>query len=265
MTSNSTRHQSEIEQFQTLWTGGYYEGDPLDAMAQSGYGPYGYMSALHATYLCCIRPHVNENTRVLEIGPGRGAWTRCFVERRAKKVWALDALSAEHNGFWEYVGRNGNVEYFQVTDNCCTMVPDDSIDYFFSFGVFCHISPQVTHDYIQSVFRKMCSGAIGFLMVADYDKYQTMLESDPKYSIRRAFVGKRLLPLSLLWDALYSVAKPHRLRPPDKSEDQTPRPGRWYHLGTQPAAAMLEGIGFEVIDADVGVNHRDPVLHFRKP
>ena len=62
MNSSSMRHQSELEQFQTLWKGGYHEGDPLEPMARSGYGPYGYMSVLHATYLCCIRPHVNENT-----------------------------------------------------------------------------------------------------------------------------------------------------------------------------------------------------------
>src|SRR5437879_5681296 len=106
---NLTRHETEIEGFQNLWHRGYLEGDPLDPMAPSGYGPFGYLSSLHATYLCCIKPYVTSDTRVLEIGPGRGGWTKCFVERRAKEVWALDALSAEKNGFWEYVGHHQSV------------------------------------------------------------------------------------------------------------------------------------------------------------
>ena len=51
----------------------------------------------------------------------------------------------------------------------------------------------------------------------------------------------------------------------DLDEDDEPRSGRWFHLGTEAACAMLERHGFEVIDPDVGVVHRDPVIHFRKP
>jgi hypothetical protein len=36
-------------------------------------------------------------------------------------------------------------------------------------------------------------------------------------------------------------------------------------LGIDHAATMLKKIGFEVIDEDVKVNHRDPVVHFHKP
>jgi hypothetical protein len=264
---NSTREKLEIGLFKELWQGGYFEGDPLDPMAPSSYGPLGYMSCLHATYLRCIRPYVNERTRVLEIGPGRGAWTRCFIERNAAEVWALDALSAEHNGFWEYVGHSPRIHYFQVEDNRCAMVPDRSIDYFFSFGTFCHLSPQVIGDYMKSVFAKMRPGAIGFLMVADYEKFNSLLESESKFSIARSFTGKRQLPMRVLWRLLNAVMKPHQFSRlvPDEDRDDSPRPGRWYHLGTANAVQMLRTLGFSIIDSDVGVNHRDPVTQFEKP
>jgi phospholipid N-methyltransferase len=259
------RHKAELEVFQGLWKGGYFEGDPLDPMAPSGYGPFGYISCLHVTYLLCIRPYVDERTRVLEIGPGRGAWTKCFVERNAKQIWALDALSAEHNGFWEYVGHKPTVRYFQVEDSLCTGVPDASIDYVFSFGTLCHLSPQVINDYMKSVFIKMRPGAVGFVMIADYTKWNSMLASEAKFSISRSFIGKRLLPIRLLWRSLYSFVKPHRFSYWAENEDDTPRPGRWYDLGTATAVEMLRAIGFTVIDPDVGVNHRDPIIHFEKP
>jgi len=53
---STTREKLEIGLFKDLWHGGYFEGDPLDPMAHSGYGSLGYMSCLHATYLRCIRP-----------------------------------------------------------------------------------------------------------------------------------------------------------------------------------------------------------------
>jgi len=264
-TPDTARQGLELTQFRNLWQGGYYEGDPLDPMAPSGYGPFGYLNSLYVTYIRCIRPYVTANTRVLEIGPGRGAWTRCFVERNAGEIWALDALSAEHNGFWEYVGKHPAIRYFQVQDNLCAMIPDGSIDYFFSFGTFCHLSPQVTNDYVRSLWRVMRPGARGFLMIADYDKFNAMLAAEDRFSITRTFSGKRQLPLRWAWKLWSLFFKPHHFVPQSAREDDTPRPGRWYHLGIDRATRMLNEAGFVVIDGDVGVNLRDPVIEFEKP
>ena len=55
------------------------------------------MSCMHATYLACIQSYIGTETNVLEIGPGRGAWTRCFVKHNAKSVICVDAQTAEDN------------------------------------------------------------------------------------------------------------------------------------------------------------------------
>ncbi|HYP50014.1 MAG TPA: hypothetical protein VEQ34_03675, partial [Pyrinomonadaceae bacterium] len=93
------RLKTEIAAFDGIWQGGYYEGDPLEPVARSNYGQIGYMSILHATYLRCIKPYIKPETAALEIGAGRGAWTRCLLP--AREVWCLDALPAEYNRFWE--------------------------------------------------------------------------------------------------------------------------------------------------------------------
>ncbi|HUX53525.1 MAG TPA: class I SAM-dependent methyltransferase [Williamwhitmania sp.] len=259
------RQKDEIGAFKNLWHGGFREGDPLDTMGISTYGPFGYMSCLYATYLCCIKPYITKESNVLEIGPGRGAWTKCFITRGAKEIWAIDALSAEHNGFWDYVGVHENVRYFQVEDNTCSMVPDESIDYFFSFGCFCHLSPNAINDYMTYAYKKMRPGSHGFFMFADYDKYNSLIENESKYSISRMFETKRFIPILLAWRIVFSIFKSNKLQFQNKNEDDIITPGRWYHLGVDNAENMLKKIGFEVIEKDVGVIQRDPIVHFFKP
>lgn len=258
--------KKEIESFTNLWSGGYFEGDPLAPLGKSSFNLFGYMSVLHATYLLCIKPYVTKDSVVLEIGPGRGAWTKCLL--KAKEVWCLDALPAEHNKIYEYLGNPDNVKYFQVSDFKCSMLPDNKFDFFFSFGCFCHISPAGVYEYFYNVFPKLKSGAHAFVLIADYDKCNNLLKDYHKYSFERIFDWKPYLPIKLLVRLIVKVLNifyPLIFPKYNKAEEMTPAPGRWYHLGTKEACDMLESIGYKVIDPDVGTIHRDPVIHFIKP
>lgn len=248
----------EIRSFRDLWEGGYCEGDPLSPMSPSGYGEIGYMSILHVIYLLCIKPYINENTVVCEIGPGRGAWTRCLL--KAKEVWCLDALSAEHNGFWENVGKRDHVKYFQVSDFKCEMLPENTFDYLFSFGCLCHVSFDGITAYMKNLYPKLKKGAHCFIMVADYDKYNKALSHLDEISVFHSFT-KKISPLVKIYRAL----KPNKaLQKIDKNEGDQPVPGRWYHAGVERTCKMLESFSYRIIESDVGANHRDPIIHFTK-
>ena len=129
---------------------------------------------LYATYLLTIRKQVPYDATVLEIGPGRGAWTKAILRQRPQRVYALNALSAEHNRFWEYVGHNDVVRYFQVQDFSCSQVPEQSIDFFFSFGVFRHFNRRGTEASFTAMSQKMKPAATGFCMISDYQKFASM-------------------------------------------------------------------------------------------
>jgi hypothetical protein len=43
-----------------------------------------------------------------------------------------------------------------------------------------------------------------------------------------------------------------------------PGPGRWFHAGTKETVAMLKDVGYIVVEEDIGLVHRDPIIHFRK-
>lgn len=263
-----SRSNDEIASFQNIWKDGYFEGDPLDPMAPSTYGIAGYLSVIHVVYLMCVKPYINETTRVLEIGPGRGAWTRAILHHSPKNISCVDALTAEHNQFWEYIGNHSNVNYFVAKDFSLEMVENESIDYFFSLGCMCHISPEMVEEYIKNLSNKMCSGANGFMMIADYEKANAAVRNLPLLSCLRileniAFLGRRYVPLKFIARMIPPQLTSH-LRIRETEEDMTPRPGRWYNMGLNRAMEVLEQNGFIVISPDIDVLKRDPIIHFQR-
>ena len=267
MSETSDRLTREIGSFRqlwkgrALWDGGYFEGDPLDPMAGSSYGAGGYMSVLHATYLAAIRPYVGSETVALEIGPGRGAWTRCLLD--AREVWAVDVLSAEHNRFWEYVGAQAHVRYVQIEDFSCRELPDDHFTYLFSFGCLCHVSLDGITAYLKNLWPKLRPGAECFLMIADYDKANRALnDPGPILASRAVPNGRRGQLVKLAWLLSGRDRLPWgRLR----DDDNEPRVGRWYDTGVDRVSDLLVRLGYEVSDRDMGLTHRDPIVHFRRP
>lgn len=257
----SSKLKANMESFHKTWRGGYYEGDPLDPVGRSTYGDLGYLSCLYALYAACIKPYVNADTIVCEIGCGRGAWTKTFLS--AKEIWCLDVVPPEYNEFWNYVGSHEHVKYLQVNDFSCSELPDNHFTYFFSFGCLCHVPFEGTTQYMQNMYRKLKPGSHGFVMVADYDKYNAALNDPNKFS-----VNIRTAPRRIRWLLKAYVLASRWLSPTaprDKLEGDHHEPGRWYHAGTDATCEMLERVGYRVLDRDIGLNLRDPVIHFVRP
>jgi len=263
MAGSSHDESAELKSFGSLWEGGYFEGDPLDPYRSgSTYRGMGFVSVLFATYIACIKPYITPSTIALEIGPGRGAWTRTLLG--AKEVWALDALSAEHNGTLKYLGNPPNLIYHQVEDFSCSVLPENHFDYVFSFGCLCHVSFGGITAYARNLFPKLKSGAHCFWMVADYKKFNSAIDRADPTGLWENVLPRRPL-YGLLQRLFLRLARKHR-RPPIKPDaSDKPSPGRWYDAGSKRTAAMLREVGYCVLDDDVGSCLRDPILHFQKP
>jgi len=251
----------EIESFAGLWEGGYFEGDPRVPLSKSTYGSYGYVSVLYATYVRCVKPYIDSETVALEIGPGRGAWTKTMLQ--AKEVWAIDALSAEHNGFFEYLGHPKNVKYLQVTDFECADLPDAKFNYMFSFGCLCHVSFDGISEYAKSIFPKMLSGANCFWLIADKKKYRSLIENDEAFDVWLGLAPSRrkYAPLRKIFEAVSRLKRPHFR----SHDDFAAGNGQWHDAGIERTSEMLERVGYKIVDRDVGTVLRDPIIHFLKP
>lgn len=261
----STRLSVELSGFAKVWKGGYFEGDPLDVLSKSTYDQVGYMSVLHATYLRCIKPYIKENTIALEIGPGRGAWTKTLLP--AREIYVMDALSAAHNDFYNYISDEAKVKYLHVTDFSCVDLPDNYFDYMFSFGTFCHVSSQGIEEYARNLFKKLKPGANCFWMIGDYNKYNEVVNNYERFNIIVRLLPRRIQGKS--WLGIFMTRKlffrHSELRPRRADLDDTPSPGRWYDAGIARTCEMLISLGYEVLDTDVGTCPRDPIIHFQKP
>jgi phospholipid N-methyltransferase len=261
-----------------FWEGGYYEGDPRDPLGPSSYAQMGFISVLHAIYQTCIKPNIGPDSHVLEIGPGQGAWTKTMLA--AKEVWCLDVNTAEHNGFWRYVGEENRhkIRYLSVSDFSCTDLPNEHFDFLFSYGTFCHIPVEGQQMYFRNLLGKMRKGGLAVVMVADYDKYNsavreygTLSLSMRRYPAGLKF-GRRLFDVGRsLVDIAYLLTK---RRPPgfffdpmglrEKTVVERTQ-GAWFHAGIEDTCRFVTSVGWEVLNPDLGLCVRDPLLLLRRP
>jgi hypothetical protein len=188
--------------------------------------------------------------------------------------------TAEHNGFWQHVGEEnrGKVRYLQVSEFSCSALPDERFDFLFSYGTFCHIPVEGQRLYLRNLLAKMRKGAIAAIMIADYDKYNSAIRQHGNLSLalRRypsglAF-GRKLFDLGrAVRDVAYLLM---RRRPPgvlfdpmalrDKGAVQRDQ-GAWFHAGTDETCRFARSVGWEIVNPDVGLCVRDPLILLRRP
>lgn len=261
-----------------FWKGGYFEGDPLDPFGRSSYAQMGYVSVLHAIYQVCIRPNITPGSSVLEIGPGRGAWTRTMLA--AKEIWCVDVNTAEHNDFWAHVGDENRtkVRYVRVSDFSCSALPAEHFDFLFSYGTFCHIPIEGQQLYLRNLLPKMRKGAKAAIMVADFDKYNAAVRRYGNLSVTLRRFPPALRRGRKLFDAARALRDVVHLltgrRPPgvlfdpmrqlDKATVDSTQ-GAWFHGGIDETCRFARSVGWEVMDPDIGLCVRDPLVLLRRP
>ena len=234
--------KKELEQFQNIWHGGYFTGYSTKRN-QKGLEEY-------------LKNNL-EGSTLLEIGCGGGQWTKFIYNLNIfNKIICVDALSAEHNKFWENLGENAKskIQYIQVDDFNLNEIKDNSIDFVFSYDVFCHISYSGTRDYLYSLYSKCKTNCELLIMYADPKKY---LKSEPenRYHVIRYLPTKkfryRFSDNLLITDAL-------------KDADATPSEPRWFWIGIESFIHLCKNTGFTIIDTDLNIDKTNPITLFRK-
>jgi SAM-dependent methyltransferase len=114
-----------------------------------------------------LNVYFDKSHAAMEIGCGSGFWTKNYLSPNFRVVHALDILPQEEMSF------PGNVRYQELSDRDyeCTGVADSSIDFVFSFGVFCHLPNSALRSYLASIYRKLKPGSNGLIMFADFNRH----------------------------------------------------------------------------------------------
>lgn len=135
------------------------------------FAPLGYMRDRF------LKPYVRADHNALEIGPGGGRWTRYLLD--AKTLTIVDF----HQELLDQLKRNynkKNMVFVKNNGNDFPGVPDGSVNFLFSFGVFVHLDPPLIEAYLSSMRRVLASGANVVLQYAD--KTKIMAQGNPGFS-----------------------------------------------------------------------------------
>lgn len=150
------------EWFMKAWPGGYKE-------CWDGYGTNWLPDILRV-----IDPFSSKDYCAVEIGCGRGLFTE-ELAKRFKSVTALDVVPRSFRG----LANSANIEHVELEscDYTCQGILDDSQDFVFSFGCFCHLSLSAQAQYIASIYRILKPGRVAIIMVADWVRHPGLVNS----------------------------------------------------------------------------------------
>ena len=233
--------QEEIQSFQSLWKGGF----------KTGYSQKRNQKG--------IELYLKENIKgkcLLEIGCGGGQWSKFIYDLNVfDKIYCVDVLSEEHNQFWNYVGneKKDKIEYFQAKDFSLDFIKENTLDYVFSYDVFCHISYSGQKEYLQNLYNKCKCHCELFVMYADPYKY---FNNEPEniyiqynYQRTKGHVAKNNeeLILFLLDDC-----------------DSEPIAGRWYWIGINNFYELCKSNNYKIISLDLNIDKTNPITLFTK-
>ena len=125
-----------------------------------------YRHAFHQAVFPFLRP----DSVVLELGPGKGSWTRAILEHVPEgRVETIDFVDVRQWLTPERFG--GRLICHQVNDTSFSCVPDGAFDFFWSFGVLCHHTIEQITEVLRNARPKMKRGAVSVHEYADWDKF----------------------------------------------------------------------------------------------
>jgi SAM-dependent methyltransferase len=184
-------------------------------------------------FLKAVSPHLRSDSRVLELGPGNGSWTRPILQHVPEgEVHVVDFHDVSR---WiKPKPGSGMLVCYQVTDNSFAALPDRHFDLFWSFGVLCHNNAEHRREILRNSLPKLKPGGFAIHMIGDWKKLDE-LNWAFRHGVPRKF---QQMPDDAIW---------------------------WPRNDAESMCQMAEQEGWEVICRDLGLIRRDSLCEFRRP
>ncbi len=180
-----------------------------------------------------IRPFIAPNSRVLELGPGGGSWTRAILSLVPNgEVHTVDIHDVTR--FMDPSDWQGRLHCHRIEKNDYRFLADDYFDFFFSFGVLCHLARDERLEILTQALPKVRRGAHSIHEYGDWKKLDA--------------IG---------WGNATSI--PEDLK-------QVPENDSWWpHNDADEMAQEACDAGWLVVTPDLGFFKRDGVIVLRRP
>ncbi len=224
-----------LEVLRNLFPRGYSSGDVLSRIP----GPRRILeevrigASYRQVFFRAILPYLTRESKVLELGPGSGSWTRAIL----KYVPLGEVHTVDFQDVRDWIQPepgSGRLVCYQVTDNSFAGVPDGAFDFLWSFGVLCHNNADHRREILRNSLRKLKPGGVAAHQIGDWDKLD-QLGWGLRFGIPARF---RKLPDEQIW---------------------------WPRNSAAQTCQMAREEGWEIVAPDLALLKRDSLCVLRKP
>lgn len=182
-------------------------------------------------FLEAALPYLKPDSKVLELGPGKGSWSRALLKYLPEGE--LHTVDFQDVHQWlEPEKYGGRLTCHLVEDNLFNCVRDNYFDFFWSFGVLCHNNTSHIQEILTHSFSKMKPGGIAIHQYGDWNKLDD-------YGWQNGGV-----PIEFQ----------------DKPDDEI----WWPRNNRATMASIAQKVGWSVITADLGLIKRDSMIVMRR-
>jgi phospholipid N-methyltransferase len=183
-------------------------------------------------FLKALLPHIKPDSKILELGPGKGAWSRAILKHIPQGQ--LHTIDYQDVSKWlNPEKQNGRLVCHKVENNSCySKFEDDFFDFCWSFGVLCHNNLGQIEEILKNILPKMKHGGMAIHMYADWDKLD-------KYG----------------WE---------KGRVPLEFKDKPDNDIWWPRNNQKSMSSVAVKAGWTVISSDLGLIKRDSIIALKR-
>jgi hypothetical protein len=154
--------------------------------------PWGSSAAQwNGTILPRIRDFLPTGT-ILEIGPGFGRWTH-YLRDYCDELWGVDKSSECIEACRQRFAADSCVRCYLNDGRSLAMIPDDSVDFVFSFDSFVHPNRDVVEAYLRQLGTKLKIGGKGFIHHSNFGQYVNTLGQRLPEALARPLMKVKIL------------------------------------------------------------------------
>ena len=157
-----------IEDNKIVWDGRYNWTNRGEEWSAPWGGPF---MQWYGTIFPRIKPHVPAN-RILEIACGYGRWTQ-FLKDLCKHLVVTDLSEECIQACRQRFSECSHMEFYENDGKSLDMIPDDSVDFVFSFDSLVHANEAVMEAYLSQLPRILKKDGVAFIHHSNLGEYRT--------------------------------------------------------------------------------------------
>src|ERR1700745_4051865 len=129
---------------------------------------------------------------ILEIAPGFGRWTH-YLKDYCQQLWIVDRSSECIEACLRRFAAASHMHCYLNDGRSLAMIPDDSVDFVFSFDSFVHPNRDVVEAYLRQLGTKLKIGGQGFIHHSNFGQYVNTLGQRLPEALARPLMKVKIL------------------------------------------------------------------------